>query len=522
MINLHSSIQTAFDTMSTAGVRYLAFQLYVSWLRNITENAFGVVGTSTVGNSLVRGDVNVVTPVDLFTFQDESENVISLEYDRAIDEPLGGISYSIANVTLDNTDKRFTPDFNSTIGTAILPNRPIKMMMGFVLSSTSKQVSVFKGLTSTVKENKELRQVEFSGFDYVSYLNDLTMDSAMYTDQRSDEIIEQVLIEAGLGSSQYSLDEGLNTIGYAWFSKEQTAGERIRQICEAEEGNFFQDEYGIIRFENRRKYNLSPYNSAVWTFNDNDILEWEQDNSVEIINKCIVKGSPRKAGDNTEIWRDGIVEGLEKGETKEIWATFENPCISLDDLVAGTDYTANTVSDGSGSDVSSSVTVSLDAFTDTAKLTIVNNSGSTCFITLLRIMGTPAVITSQVLQIYEDTDSVTKYNKRLLEIENDFIDNDSFAYYLARAIVTKYKSPLRQIRIRVRGIPHLQLKDKVSVYDRDLGEYKSYRVVQIQGIMSGGAFEQILRLREVTDYETDSWAVVGSSLVSSETEVVGI
>ncbi len=522
MLILPDSISTAFDSVTTATERLLSHRFYVAWKRIVDDFSYGVVGVSKVNNCLVRGENTVLTPTESFRFDDETEKVVSLEYDRFIEEPLGGISYTMLDVELDNTDKRFTPEFNSTIGTAILPNRPVRAALGFNLLGRDNNLVVFKGLTDTIKEDKNLGLVRFSGIDYIYYLNDLVMNSAIYTDKRSDEIIEAILIEAGLGSSQYELDIGLNTIGFAWFNKDMTAGERIRRICEAEEANFYQDENGVIKFENRRKFTQSPYNSVVWTIHNNDILEWQQDESVEVVNRCVVQAEPRAAGDTTEIWKDGIVEEIDKGETKEIWASFENPCISIENPVATTDYIANTASDGTGSFVTGSVSVTAESFTDRVKLTIVNNSGTRCWLTYFRLRGTPAIIKSPIQQVYEDSDSIAKYDKHVLEISNDFIDNDSFAYYLARTIVQKYKDPRRRIRIRVRGIPRLQLKDKVNVYDRDLESYKSYRVMRIRGSLALGGFEQILTLRETFDNEADSWAIVGVTRVGSTNEFVGI
>lgn len=522
MQDLADSIATAFDSIITADSRLVRQKLYISWLRQTGASSFGIVGTSTVNNCLVQGEIGVVTPVDTFEFFDESDRALRLEYDRRIEEPLGGISFAIANGVLDNTDNRFTPEYNSTIGTAILPNRPVKMMVGFQFGGNDNVISVFKGLSKTFRESKVDRQVEFSGYDYVSYLNELEMDTTIFVNYRSDQIIEQILIEAGFGSSQYELDEGLNVISFAWFRKGMTAGERIRKICEAEEGFFFQDEYGIIRFYNRRRFNTSPFNSIVWTINDDDILDWKQDESVPVINKCIVRATPREESDKTEIWRDGIVEELVSGETKEIWAVFDNPCVSIDNPVAGVDYIANSASDGTGTNITDDVSISLDAFTESAKLTITNNYSGNAYITFLRLMGTPAVVKSEIQQVYFDEDSIAKYDENVLEIENDFIDNESFARYLAKAIVIKYKDPLKRIRVLVRGIPHLQLMDKVKVYDRDLGEYKNYRVMGIQSVFSLGEFLQWLTLREITSYEADSWAVVGVTTVNSENEFVGI
>lgn len=525
MQSLNQSVETAFEAMTTADVRYPDFKFYVSWLKTVASDAFGIVGTATVNSALVGGGQDAVTPIDTFNFTDESEYVTQLEYERGLQEPLGGSSYALMNATLDNTNLRFTPNFSQTIGTALIPKRPVKMQVGFLVPvgiSNGRIVNVFKGLTDDIKENKQGRFVEVTGIDYISFLDELDLDTAIYTDQRSDQIIADILTEAGFGSSQYSLDEGLNTIGYAWFKKTQTAGERIRQICEAEEASFYQDESGIIRFENRRKYSESPYNTVVWTIDDEDILEWHEDRTTKIINRCIVHGIPREPGDSTELWSSGIVDKVETGETKTIWALFENPAISITTPVATTDYVANTAEDGSGDDKTTGISIVISKFTETAKLEITNDSGFPVYLTKLRLRGQPAVIKSEIMHIYEDADSVNKYDEQVLEIDNDFIDSDSFAKYYARAIVQKYKDPMKRVRIKVRGIPHLQLRDKVSVHDRDLDTYKSYRVMKIASSYHMGGFEQTLTLREVTDYEADAWAVVGTATVGNVNEFVGI
>ena len=524
MQRLNDSVQTAFDTMSTAGVRYPAHQFLVSWLRRISEaDVFGIVGTSLINNCMVRGENSIVTPTDLYDFSDETDKVTRLEYERTLDEPMGGLSFAMMNVVLDNTDKHFTPEFDSTIGTALLPNRPLKMAIGFTLNTGRKMMNVFKGLSDMIKENKMERTVEFGGFDYLYYLRDLQMDSALYNNYRSDQIIEEMLIEAGFGSSQYVLDEGLNTIEFAWFSKDQTAGERIRQLCEAEEANFFQDEEGILRFQNRRHYVVSPFDTIQKYIHSGDILEWQVIDDVGIYNSVSVKASPREVYTNSiEVWKDGIVEQVDAKATNiEIWASMDNPIYHFETPTAVTDFVANSASDGSGSDMTSYITVSLDPFGDTAKLTISNSATQRVYITYLRLRGNPAIVTSEIAQKYEDNSSILKYGKKVLEVTNDFIDSDSFAYYLARTLVNKYKDPLKRVQILVRGMPQLQLKDKISVYDQDLGTYKEYRVMRIQGIYSLGEFLQYLTIREITAGEVDNWAIVGSAIVDNTAEVVG-
>lgn len=519
-----ASIWTIFDTMCTATSRVLKWVLMISWIRNQDPSlSWAIVGTSLVGGTdIIQGLALDLTKPDLFQYKDETEYAMRMEYDKILNEPLGGISLQQADVVLDNTTYRFTPGFSQTIGTAIEPNRPFKMFIGFRVDGQDKTIPIIEGLTWRPEEDKVRRVVEIHGYDYIQYLNQYPLEKAIYTDQRSDQIIEDILTTVGYSASQYELDTGLNTIGFAWFEKGDTAGERIRKICEAEEGHFYQDENGILRFENRRHYTATPHGTLQWTFDEDDILRWEEDKNVDVINRCVVKANPREVQSQMEIWKDGIVEKLERGEELTIWAEYEDPATSITNPVATTDYEANTQSDGSGDDKTSDVTVTLTAFTKTAKLVIQNNAGETVYMTKLRLRGTPATITSPIIHVYQDDDSVAEFETRELIIENDFIDDGSFARYLATAIVTRYKDPQKRIRILVRGVPQLQLKDKVRVKDQDLGTYTNYRVMRIEGKLSPGEFLQWLTLREITTTEADSWAIVGTATVGNTNEFVGI
>ena len=192
--------------------------------------------------------------------------------------------------------------------------------------------------------------------------------------QRSDQIITDVLADAGIGASSYELDQGLNTIGFAWFEKGQTAGDRIRQICEAEEAIFYQDEMGMLRFENRDKYSQSPYNASVWDVDPGDILEWKQSYSSPIINRIIIRGAPRSVKGETEVWRNGVEEEIASGATLTIWADFEDPVSDITQPASTTDYTAFAATGGAGADMTGDISIAaIDEFAKAAKMQITNN-----------------------------------------------------------------------------------------------------------------------------------------------------
>ena len=408
---------------------------------------------------------------------------------------------AIADIVLDNTDMRFTPDYNGTIGTALKPNRPLKMMIGFEVRGETKTIPIIEGLTTQPKEDKIRRTVTISAYDFMKSLNEKPQETTIYTDQRSDQIIQDILSRAGVGSNSYALDEGLNTVGFAWFEKGQTAGDRIRKLCEAEEAIFFQDENGILRFENRDKFSQSPYNNYVWTIHPEDILEWRQELNSTIINRVIVSGSPRSVKGEVEIWRDGVEEEIEGSSEITLWAEFDDPASSITEPVQDTDFKAYTATEGGGVDISSDITIVTTFFTKTAKMVITNANVAKAYVNLLKIRGTPATIDYEIKEVYEDNDSIDQFNEHQKEIKNIYIDKRSFAKNMAQNIVKRSKDPIGVLRLKIRGIPQLQLRDMIRVKDKDLETYTNYRLIGIQGVLEPGSFIQNLTLREVTASE---------------------
>lgn len=497
------SIWTPFDSLTTASIREVVGKVFIAWTRVSNVDNFATIGGSQIGGTdIIRGLGDVaLNDVDAFEYFDETDNVLRIEYERNLIEPLGGMTQAIADVVLDNTDLRFTPNYNATIGTALRPNRPIKLFIGFHVRGQDKVIPIIEGLTLQPKENKERRTVTITAYDYLRWLNEKPQETTMYQDQRSDQIIADILSRAGVGSSSYSLDQGLNTIGFAWFEKGQTAGERIKKICEAEEAIFYQDEAGVLRFETRDKYNVAPYTSSVWTIDPDDILQWENDFASRIINRVIVSGKPRSVKAEAEVWRDGLEEEIDPSQSIVVWASFEDPVSSATSPVQDTDFKAFTGTGSTGTDISSDIDVTMELFTKDAKLTITNNNASKAYMPLLKIRGTPATVDYSIREIFQDTTSITDFNEQQKTINNEFIDDRNFAANMAQNIVRRHRNQTSIIRITVKGIPQLQLRDMVRVKDLDLDTYTNYRVIGIQGVFEGGAFTQTLRLREVTTDE---------------------
>lgn len=471
------SIQTPLQAVLTSDTRQIRISVKASWLKVQDPNiVFATVGASVVnGPDLVQGQSVVITNADLYAYVDESEHAMRLDYDRRIDEPRGGTSHAIVNVLLDNINQRFTPNQNATIGTAIEARRPFKMSLGFRVGGIDRLVQIVTGLTgSKPKLGRTAKTVEVEVYDYITFIDNATLAAAIYENKRSDQIIELILADLGFGSSQYSLDQGINTIGFAWFDKDKSAGRRIRELCEAEEAHFYQDENGIIRFENRNHYANYPHQTVQRTIDAGDILSDEDDESTKIINRAIVIAKPRKVDvAAAPLWSHATVEPIAAGETLVLWAAFYDaetgsnklPVKTISAPAATTDYTANSQEDGLGTDMTSDIAIVVTNFVESAKIEITNNALTGTYLTFLQLQGLAARVSQAIQAVTEDAGSINKYEAQEYTVQNDLIQSNAVAKSIANNLVAKYADPMGRRKIRIPGIPHLQLKDLVYVVD---------------------------------------------------------
>jgi len=469
------SISTPMQAVATSDVRVPRINIKASWLKvSNPSTVFAMVGTSLVGGpDLVQGSETVITNADLFAYMDESVYGMRFDYDRMIEEPRGGTSHAIADILLDNITRRFSPEINATIGTAIEARRPFKASIGLEVNGVDRFVQIIIGLTAERPQlSRSSKTMEVQVYDYITFLDNATIQAAIYENMRIDEIIASILTGLGFGSSQYVLDTGLNTIPFAWFDKDKNAGKRIRELCESEGATFYQDENGILRLENRNHTAVFPYTTAQHTIDPGDILLDQDDVSTRMINRAIVVSKPRKVDTlATDIWSSSQIIEIQPSATEVVWAAFYDdqsgnsslPIKEITTPAANTDYTGNTASNGSGSDKTAQLAISVTNFVESAKIEITNNDAGVVYVTLLKLRGKAARVTQAIQAIAEDSTSINKYEAQEYKTENNMIQTNSLAQTLADSLVARYKNPLGRRIIRIPGLPHLQLRDLVNV-----------------------------------------------------------
>jgi hypothetical protein len=460
-------VSAAFTAEGKDTVRNIAQSLQVSWHRQSTlGNRTFTIGVSTIGGTGVIGlNPGAIGSPGIYKYFDESAYLLGLSWERGLNLPQGGLTKALAEAKLDNTSGRFLPNYmggSSELYTAIQPRKPIIINAGFNVGGVNITIPQFAGVLSkqpTIDAFK--REVSLEATDYSAYFqNKDVSNAAMFTGLRTDQVIENLLIQQGMSTAQYNLDMGLNTIPFGMYDPTSKLSDVINELVQSENGNFYQDETGIFRFENRQHWDNAPFTQVQKIILTGQVINAQAPNDDHIINVVEVSINPRvKASGATLYTLSGQVT-LGSGDT-DFFVDFLNPVLQASAPV----YVANSAADGSGANVTGNITVkNTSVFSQNAKYTFHNSSASTAYITSMTISGRWAVLqypTAQVIRTQDDS-SVTAYQEQVLSIDNQYIQDSIWAQSLGQVIVNNYSDPESLQIITIRAMPELQMGDLIS------------------------------------------------------------
>lgn len=341
-------------------------------------------------------------------------------------------------------------------------------------------------------------------------------------------IIDEIRARDAESYPRRYIDTGLQFISAAWWGG-NTALYEIKTACEAEGARFYADEMGELHFENRQFYNNNDeYKNSVHEFTFDRTTDFQHpDNVQDIINKIVVVMKPRVVQSTKEVWSYGFTPSIGASETREIWAQLNDPCPTTTDgivqPVSTTDYTANTSSDGTGTDKTAQIDITITRFVDAVKLEVTNNDASPVYLTFLRLRGTPAEEQPAVTVERVDNTSIGKYGESPaggLKIENKYLANETYAETLADQLLDWYADHLTRIVLTARAVPQLQVGDMITVVNEDTGTNFIMRITHIKTKLSvETGFTQDIHCRSVTPVELLTYFEIGTSEIGG-TDVI--
>jgi hypothetical protein len=338
-----------------------------------------------------------------------------------------------ARITLDNTSKRFDPYYAAgALYGRIIPGRYIRIRVKY----HDVIYPIFHGnITKITPDNNVDNPIVYIDCENgMRLLQQADVNVAIQTDVYMRNAVWKILQDMNwpmrfgteLTGSELPADETFGTdFIIPYFSANGSAKERLQELMNSYCGNFFVDENGLARFTHFGLYAGGVVSFEIAeenTLKDMDISSpWEN-----IINTWKLFYYPPIRQATGTIWEYGDnVSSIANGASIDVWAEYtfnSSPCSALGVIspAATTDYTMFANSDGTGTNLTGSFTVVQTNYGDKSKLVITNSSGSTGYITLLKIRGD--ALTSDNPSYYRNTHtaSINSYGIRTITLKSPY------------------------------------------------------------------------------------------------------
>jgi hypothetical protein len=539
-----STVTSGYATNVAAAFRQVGFGVLIAWQRvTVANTAFFTIGTSTIGGGdFIKSSGSFVTFFDKYQFTNYSDYVINWSVQRKLGQYPYGMIMAQADVVMDNTSGLFLPNKDATIGSGILPNRPLKISA----SIGQESLMQFTGYTGQPELSISDRKLTLHAFDAMDYISKASITTSGTTTSGSSTttsgylaningsiVFQYILTTLGFSTNQYVLDQALQS-NYGYISlADRKYGDIINDMVIAEQGLAFVDEGGIFRFWNRQHF-LTTSGVRQYDLDYSNVMELEYENT-PIINDVIVQAKPRALTAVSPIWTLGTPQIILPQQSITIFADFSDadgdlPASAITTPLSNSDaksyFSVNTAMDGTGTNLSGIIVLSNTyLFGKTYKMTFLNTSSTvTGYIWKLVLSGTAAKVTQSIEQRYLDATSIEAYGRNPsnngdpITIINDYIQDSSSAYSLAYTLVKEYGTPRRRYKATIFPRPELQIGDwgRLTVPDAN-NDVKNTYIVGIQTQMAINAdFKQILWLEERTP---KSYFTVGTSLIAGADEI---
>lgn len=274
---------------------------------------------------------------------------------------------SKATFTLDNQDKRFSPENSaSPIYPRVRPDRVVTIDAipdpttdleyddantdydaAAVNYNVVTPASLFLGLTEdpVYQPGREQRSVAITALGLMAMLKNVVISTPLYQNIRTDEAVGHVLDLAGIGwnADDRVIATGDTTMAWWWLDN-VPAWDALMQLLETEgTGAAIYESGGIFHFENRlyRSTNSRSTTSQA-TFTGHGGLAFMnmeyRHSMMDVYNDIRMTIANRIAQATAKIWQFGSVLTLAGSETRTIIVKLNDPIQAVTDCTDTTDY----------------------------------------------------------------------------------------------------------------------------------------------------------------------------------------
>lgn len=357
------------------------------------------------------------------------------------------------NLVLDNSDGRYsTYNTESPLYGHILPGRKIQALVYSV--ATKRVYPRFTGFITDIQPSDDMREVSISAEDGLRRIADADYSSSVVYATDISSAIDKVLSFVNWTYPRLiqSTDQPLQVF-------EPGSGsplDIIQDLAEANLGAFFIEKNGFAMFSSIKYPSMTTH-----TIDQSQILRdprfpqpWET-----VRNKIRIKANRRGRRPASIVWALAGIEEFSAGQIKTFGASFKTS-----DSLAVETLVANSMRDGSGTNLADSFTVNVTSVSSEASnINVTYNGSGTAYLLSLRLAGSEIVSVPDTKFDF-DQDSIDKYGPRLLEIDNPWLQDSNYAAAYVTMLKNHLKDPYKDPVIQIDQYPDLMYL--IDLYDR--------------------------------------------------------
>lgn len=382
----------------------------------------------------------------------------SLELDKC--EP-GTCEFMVKNA--DN--KYNSENAGSDLAGNLLPRRPVRVQAVF----DGNTYPLFYGYISEINPHPhpDEQYAYIRAIDGLDYLARAEISTSLELGIGTGAAVTKILDAASWPAGLRTIDTGQDAIPFAYWQSVK-ARFALDEVEESEVGLVYVDGSGKLVFEDRH-HRMKHTTSG--TFTNAMMNALYSITAEDVRNRATAKITPWTLGSTAVFWtleRTGADSPLvAAGESVTYWADADYFLNDITNPGATTDYTMNTASDGSGTSLTASFTVTPTKFAQTCKLVIANGADVPGYITFLQVRGDEYAPDETITLRADDATSQTAYQLRILNIDAKLMDDPAQGQDYANYLVSRWKDPQPRIQMSLANASDAQL---VQILSREISD----------------------------------------------------
>jgi hypothetical protein len=301
------------------------------------------------------------------------------------------------------------------------------------------------------------------------------INTGIFTDINAGSLFTEIMSRSSVQS--FAADALTDIADFAWYRDANAAG-ALQKLVESGYYQTYVDGSGTVNLRGRY---FGAFGTSASTITEMRDLNYSLDDS-RIINRAKMSALPRKQS-TTVSTVAFIAQPITIPASSALGffvsfidprnASSNTPVGSIVTPVSSTDYYAAANEDGSGSNLTSTLSLNLTAFGESAVCSLFNGGGTTAYLTRFQLRGYPILAGTDYKPQTDDSSSQAVYGINAMAADDVLFTDLTYLSGLTAAIVNERKEPRDQLTLVVEN-------QFPAIFDNDVGD-----VLALQNSITG-------------------------------------